>query len=90
MDFWNLHPGTAWWLIVGFAVFPRITMLLAMATPFGWVAWLGWIFVPSVVVAVYATQMYWGTNPDLVIAAWVVAALKYLGGGAKASSSSKD
>lgn len=48
-------------------------MLFAVVTPFGWLAWLGWVFCPHLLVAVLATQRYWDTNPVLVIIGWILA-----------------
>lgn len=59
--------------LFGVTIFPRITTLFFMTTPFGLLAWLGWIFTPHLLVAVYATMKYWQTNPVLVVIAWIVA-----------------
>ena len=67
MDFWQVHGI---WFLVFLVMFPRLTMLFAVATPFGWLAWLGWFFWPSGLVAILATGMYWNTNPFLCIFAW--------------------
>jgi hypothetical protein len=67
MDFWQVH-GLAFLLAI--ALFPRLTMLFAVSVPFGWLAWLGWLFVPSFLVAVLATTYYWHTNPVLCVIAW--------------------
>jgi hypothetical protein len=76
MDFWQIH-GTEMGILflLGAAIFPRITMLFAVATPFGWLAWLGWAIAPHITVAVLATQMYWHTNRILCIFAWLFAIL---------------
>lgn len=74
MDFWQSHG-----VVIGIiflicaAVFPRLTMLFAVATPFGWLAWLGWLIAPHFTVAMLASVMYWQTNPLLVVAAWIAA-----------------
>lgn|GEM_PF-3269684 len=60
------------WFLIGLALFPRITLLLFAATPFGWLAWLGWLFGPHLLVAILSIP-YWHTHPFLVIAAWVMA-----------------
>ncbi len=70
MDFWQVH-GVFFLLFVTF--FPRLTMLFAVSVPFGWLAWLGWIFAPHLTVAILATQFYWETNPVLCIIAWFIA-----------------
>jgi hypothetical protein len=70
MNFWDVH---GWLFLIAITFFPRLTMLFAVSTPFGWLAWLGWAFVPHFTVAILATQYYWDTNPVLCIIAWFVA-----------------
>jgi len=53
--------------------FPRLTMLFAVAVPFGFLSWMGWLFAPHLTVAILATQYYWQTNPILCIIAWFIA-----------------
>ena len=72
IDFWQVH---GWWFLIFITFFPRLTMLFAVATPFGLLAWLGWFFVPHLTVAILATIYYWETNPILCIVAWLVALL---------------
>ncbi len=83
MDFWQVH-GIFFLIFITF--FPRLTMLFAVSTPFGVLAWLGWLFAPHFTVAVLATEFYWHTNPILCIIAWFVA-LAGTGGEAKMASS---
>jgi hypothetical protein len=68
MDFWDVHG-------VGFLLacvcFPRLTLLFGVATPFGPLAWIGWLFFPRLVIAILATNMYWDTNPVLCVLAWM-------------------
>ncbi len=75
MNFWQAHGTTAMGVLflICIAIFPRITMLFAVATPFGWLAWVGWVFAPHLTVAILATTMYWHTNPVLCVIAWIVA-----------------
>jgi hypothetical protein len=68
MDFWQVH---GWLFLVCIVFFPRLTMLFAVATPFGWLAWLGWLITPRLLVAILATTYYWDTNPILCIFAWL-------------------
>ncbi|MDP2668299.1 MAG: hypothetical protein Q8P07_00465 [bacterium] len=70
MDFWQIH---GFWFLVFIAIFPRLTMLFAVTLPFGWLAWVGWVFAPHLTVAILATTYYWHTNPVLCIIAWIVA-----------------
>lgn len=70
MDFWDIHGI----LFLFFATFfPRLTMLFAVSVPFGFLAWLGWVFAPHITIAVLATEYYWTTNPVLCIIAWFIA-----------------
>ena len=70
MDFWEVH-GILFLIFI--TLFPRLTMLFAVTIPFGFLAWLGWLFAPHLTVAILATQYYWHTNPILCIIAWIVA-----------------
>lgn len=79
MDFWQEHGI---FFLIFITIFPRLTMLFAVSTPFGLLAWLGWIFAPHLTVAILATEFYWHTNPILCIIAWFVA-LVGTGGEAK-------
>lgn len=72
MDFFAAHPQFAWLILIGLALFPRITLLF-VGGPFGLLSWLGWLFVPHFLVAILATTRYWHTNPLLCIVAWFVA-----------------
>jgi hypothetical protein len=59
MDFWQNH---SWLFLIGATIFPRLTMLFAVAVPFGWLHWLGWLFAPHLTVAILATMYYWDTE----------------------------
>jgi len=84
MDFWQAHGI---WFLIFITMFPRLTMLFAMTLPFGWLAWLGWVFTPSLLVAILTTTYYWNTNPVLCVIAWMVAFSKFGGTATKTSSS---
>jgi hypothetical protein len=71
-DFFSLHPEWGWLILLGLAVFPRITLLF-VGGPFGVLAWLGWLFTPHLLVAILATSWYWDTNPILCVVAWFFA-----------------
>ena len=86
MDFWQVH---GWLFLLGATFFPRLTMLFAVTAPFGILAWLGWLFVPHVTVAVLATIYYWDTNPVLCVIAWLVAVGGTAGEGKVASKRRK-
>jgi hypothetical protein len=78
MDFFAAH-GVAFGLllILGLVFIPRITMLGMLVwgtlTSGGVLWWLGYIFLPGIVVAYEATTHYWDTNPVLCVFAWFVA-----------------
>lgn len=63
-------------LLIGLAIFPRITLLVgAILDVFitgGLLWWLGFIFAPHLLVAFLAIP-FWDTNPVLVICAWILA-----------------
>ena len=71
-EFFTAHTLHPYLLLVGLALFPRITMLF-VGGPFGVLQWLGWAFMPHFTVAMFATFRYWDTNPGLVVAAWLFA-----------------
>ena len=68
MNFWDYHGIL---FLLGLTFFPRITTLFFMATPFGLLAWLGWVFTPHLLVAFYSLK-YWDQNPVLVVVAWIM------------------
>ncbi len=69
MDFWANHSI---WFLLGLMFLPRCTLLIFAATPFGWLAWIGWLIAPYFLVAIISLQ-YWDENPFLVIGAWIMA-----------------
>lgn len=83
MNFWDQHSI---WFLMGLAIFPRITLLFLAVTPFGWLAWLGWLIAPHLLVAILSLP-YWHENPILVIGAWFMA-LAGTGGEARTASRS--
>lgn len=70
VDYWSLH-GIG--LLIGLAVFPRLTLLLSSIATGGMFWWLGWLFAPRILVAILATVAYFETNPTLVVLAWLCA-----------------
>jgi hypothetical protein len=52
---------------------------LFTAVSFGLWSIVGWIFVPHVLCAVLATQIYRHSNPGLCVASWVIALLGTIG-----------
>jgi hypothetical protein len=75
-DFFHVHATLPWLLLIGLALFPRITTIVMIflggLASGGLLWWLGWIFFPHLLVAVLSLP-YWHTNPLLVISAWVFA-----------------
>lgn len=84
MDFWTEHSI---FFLLGLMAFPRITLLFFAATPFGWLAWVGWLVAPHFLVAILSLP-YWDENPVLVIGAWIMA-FAGTGGEAKVASKNK-
>lgn len=82
MNFWDNHSV---WFLLGAMVFPRITLLFFSVTPFGWLAWLGWLITPHLLVAILSLP-YWSENPVLVIGAWLMA---FAGTGGEARTGSR-
>ena len=63
MSFWDHH--TIFFLFFA-AFFPRLTMLCATSVHFGVLAWLGWLAMPRLTMAIFAAMFYANTNPFLV------------------------
>ncbi|MBF0361709.1 MAG: hypothetical protein HQK49_11895 [Oligoflexia bacterium] len=86
-NFWDYrgHIGGLFFLFF-IALFPRLTLIVS-SVPFGGLLWwIGWFFLPRILVALLATVSYWNTNKLLVVLAWLVAiggesSEKYLLGG---------
>lgn len=78
MNFWEVHGVL---FLIFMALFPRLTMLFATAVSFGLLAWIGWFFCPYLVAAIYATMIYWDTNPIICIIAWLFAIIGTFGEG---------
>ncbi|MGE0792063.1 MAG: hypothetical protein AB7S26_40695 [Sandaracinaceae bacterium] len=71
-DFFTVHAEWGWLVLIGLALFPRITLLF-VGGAFGPLAWLGWVICPHLLVAILGTTYYWDTNPVLCIVAWFFA-----------------
>jgi hypothetical protein len=72
MNFWDVH---GLWFLIFITFFPRITLLFSSVVTGGILWWLGFFFMPRLLVACLATITYWETNPVLVFISWVVALL---------------
>lgn len=69
-NFWDKH-GLFFLIFITF--FPRLTLLFS-SVPFGGLFWwLGFFFMPRLLVAILATVNYLQQNPLLVLIAWLVA-----------------
>jgi uncharacterized membrane protein len=73
IDFFAAHPDAGWLLLIGLAIFPRITLLVSSIATGGVWWWLGWFFAPHFLVAILATLAYGSTNIVLVVIAWLFA-----------------
>jgi hypothetical protein len=69
MNFFDEHGVIT---LLGLAIFPRITFLVASFATGGFFWWLGWVFTPHLLVAILSLP-YWDSNPVLVIFAWIMA-----------------
>ena len=71
ISFWEVHSIV---FVICMLMFPRITMLfssICFAPWFGVMAWLGWVFVPRITVAIFASLFYLNTNPYLCFFTWI-------------------
>ena len=68
-NFWTYHTI---FLLVGFTLFPRFSLLFCNI-PGSLLFWIGWIILPRIVIAVNATIYYLDSNPILVILSWIIA-----------------
>lgn len=76
-NFWDAHPqGIGALILVGLALFPRLTLLglvLFDGMQFAFWHWVGWLIAPHLLVAIVGTDRYWHTNPVLCVIAWCFA-----------------
>ncbi|MGE3609813.1 MAG: hypothetical protein AB7I27_09535 [Bacteriovoracaceae bacterium] len=70
VDFFQKH---GWPFLIFITIFPRLTLLFSSVVSGGFFWWLGFIFVPRILVAILATIAYFHTNPILVVISWLVA-----------------
>lgn len=75
----NLDHAFSFWVdhnilhLLGWLFFPRIMFWFFSAMSGGFFFWLGVFLAPRIMVAYWATEYYWSTNPFLCIFAWFVA-----------------
>jgi hypothetical protein len=69
MDFFDNHGVIT---LLGLAIFPRITLLIASFASGGLLWWIGWLIAPHFLVAILSIP-YWDSNPILVVVAWIMA-----------------
>lgn len=70
VDFFSKHNFL---FLIFVSFFPRLTLLFSSVPFGGFFWWLGFFFMPRLLVAVLATIAYGHTNPVLVAISWVVA-----------------
>ena len=58
--------------LLGLVIFPRFTLLFSNM-PGSLLFWIGWLFLPRLMIAILATLFYSSTNPILVILSWFFA-----------------
>ncbi|MFT5703066.1 MAG: hypothetical protein ACJAZX_000800 [Rickettsiales bacterium] len=66
--FWNDHGI---FFIIFLFIFPRLTLLLSSVAFGGLFWWIGWLFMPRLLIAILATTYYWENNKILVIFSWI-------------------
>jgi uncharacterized membrane protein YGL010W len=70
VNYWD-RRGIFFLIFITF--FPRLTLLFSSVAFGGVFWWLGFIFLPRILVAALATVSYFHTNPVLVVISWLVA-----------------
>jgi len=70
INFWQKH-GVFFLFFITF--FPRLTLLFSSVAFGGFFWWLGFFFVPRILIAALATVAYFHTNPVLVTISWLIA-----------------
>lgn len=70
INYWQKHGV---FLLIFLAIFPRLTLLFSPIAFGGFFWWVGFLFVPRILVAILATQAYFKTNPVLVVMSWLIA-----------------
>ena len=68
-NFWAYHSI---FLLIGLTLFPRISLFFCNIST-SLLFWLGWFFLPRIVIAINATIYYFDTNLILVIISWIIA-----------------
>ena len=68
-NFWIYH---GFLLLIGLTLFPRLSILMCNI-PGGLFFWIIWIVFPRIVIAFYASILYFDTNPILVFLSWIIA-----------------
>lgn len=68
VNFWDVH-GIFFIFFMFF--FPRLTLIFSSVAFGGIFWWLGWLFVPRLLVAILATIHYADTNIVLVVLSWI-------------------
>jgi len=70
INFWQKH-GVFFLVFITF--FPRLTLLFSSVAFGGFFWWLGFFFLPRILIAALATVAYFHTNPVLVTISWLIA-----------------
>ena len=68
-NFWIYH---GFLLLIGLTLFPRLSMLMCNISG-GLFFWITWLLFPRIVIAFYASILYFDTNPFLVVLSWIIA-----------------
>jgi hypothetical protein len=70
INFWQKHGVFFLFFIT---LFPRLTLLFSSVAFGGFFWWLGFFFLPRILIASLATVAYFKTNPLLVTISWLIA-----------------
>tara|TARA_B100000029_G_C17526768_1_gene941921 strand:+ start:801 stop:1109 length:309 start_codon:yes stop_codon:yes gene_type:complete len=68
-SYWSNHSLL---FLIGLTIFPRLTLLFANVSS-SILFWIGWLFIPRIMIAFLATFFYWETNTILVLLSWLFA-----------------
>jgi len=58
--------------LISLALFPRFSLLFCNVTG-GLLFWIGWLFLPRITIAIFATIFYLSTDTTLVLLSWIFA-----------------
>ena len=69
VSYWTHNSFT---FLILLSIFPRVGLLFCNIS-LSFLFWIGWLFLPRITIAIFATYYYASTNPILVIISWFIA-----------------